>query len=347
MRMVVHRRSGRWGPSAVSCAVRSRIIWTACCDEVARQLDRLDRAHRSGLECEPDQQHRRCSTRPRSVYHAPVSTTHTITSAIMGVGATKPPVRGPLGRREEHRLRVGAHHPDVRPRRRPPHVPHPQPVHPLTSVPADGRTGRTGRAGRAGHRDGGRCRSTPTTRGPLPVSVTCATSTSAGQQERVLDRHLVRDGPPRVLADDVEHGRQDRPVRAQRPVPWCNSSRCRDLCGDAGRRLVVLRLREHPREFRTGPRRPPRRTAGRSCCRSAPTGSDHVCAPRRRPAPGPARGPAAARRARAAGPARPPATPARVTARPCRATTTTRRVQPTRAVLLDEGGERRRGRPAA
>ena len=44
-------------------------------------------------------------------FHAPVSTTHTITSAIMGVGATKRALGRPLGRRQEHRLRLGADHP--------------------------------------------------------------------------------------------------------------------------------------------------------------------------------------------------------------------------------------------
>ena len=40
----------------------------------------------------------------------PISTTHTITSAIMGVGATKRLSRRALGRRRQHRDRVG---PDV------------------------------------------------------------------------------------------------------------------------------------------------------------------------------------------------------------------------------------------
>ena len=41
-------------------------------------------------------------------FGAPISTTHTITSAIMGVGATKRLSRGALGRGRQHRRRVGA-----------------------------------------------------------------------------------------------------------------------------------------------------------------------------------------------------------------------------------------------
>ena len=45
------------------------------------------------------------------VFHAPISTTQTITSAIMGVGATKRAVRGAVGRGRQHRDRLGADHP--------------------------------------------------------------------------------------------------------------------------------------------------------------------------------------------------------------------------------------------
>ena len=41
----------------------------------------------------------------------PVSTTHTITGAIVGVGASRRPVRGALGRGRRRGHRVGPHHP--------------------------------------------------------------------------------------------------------------------------------------------------------------------------------------------------------------------------------------------
>ena len=44
-------------------------------------------------------------------FGAPISTTHTITSSIMGVGATKRLTGGPLGRGQEHRRRVDLHLP--------------------------------------------------------------------------------------------------------------------------------------------------------------------------------------------------------------------------------------------
>ncbi len=37
------------------------------------------------------------------LFHAPISTTHVITSAIMGVGCDEAGERGALGRRQEHR----------------------------------------------------------------------------------------------------------------------------------------------------------------------------------------------------------------------------------------------------
>ena len=43
----------------------------------------------------------------------PVSTTHTITGAIVGVGATKRSDRRALGRRRQHRLGLGPDHPHV------------------------------------------------------------------------------------------------------------------------------------------------------------------------------------------------------------------------------------------
>ena len=43
----------------------------------------------------------------------PVSTTHTITGAIVGVGATKRSPRE-VGRRRPHRLGLGPHHPGLR-----------------------------------------------------------------------------------------------------------------------------------------------------------------------------------------------------------------------------------------
>ena len=45
----------------------------------------------------------------------PVSTTHVISSAIMGVGSSHAAVGGPLGGRRQHRHRLGADHPRVRP----------------------------------------------------------------------------------------------------------------------------------------------------------------------------------------------------------------------------------------
>ena len=43
----------------------------------------------------------------------PVSTTHTITGAIVGVGSVQTPVCGPLGRREADRLGLGTDHPGL------------------------------------------------------------------------------------------------------------------------------------------------------------------------------------------------------------------------------------------
>ena len=43
----------------------------------------------------------------------PVSTTHTITGAIVGVGDDEPPLRGALGRGHAHRVGVGFDHPGV------------------------------------------------------------------------------------------------------------------------------------------------------------------------------------------------------------------------------------------
>ncbi len=48
------------------------------------------------------------------VFEAPISTTHTITSAVMGVGATKRALRRPLGRRPVDPDGVGAHRPHGR-----------------------------------------------------------------------------------------------------------------------------------------------------------------------------------------------------------------------------------------
>ena len=45
------------------------------------------------------------------VLGAPISTTHTITSAIMGVGRDEAALRGPLGRRRQHRRRLDPHLP--------------------------------------------------------------------------------------------------------------------------------------------------------------------------------------------------------------------------------------------
>ena len=42
------------------------------------------------------------------VLGAPISTTHTITSAIMGVGRDEAALRGPLGRRRQHRRSPGS-----------------------------------------------------------------------------------------------------------------------------------------------------------------------------------------------------------------------------------------------
>ena len=43
----------------------------------------------------------------------PVSTTHTITGCIIGVGAAKKDVGGALGRGQRHRHRLDHHHPGV------------------------------------------------------------------------------------------------------------------------------------------------------------------------------------------------------------------------------------------
>ena len=51
-----------------------------------------------------------CSTSWRSCFEAPISTTHTITSSVMGVGATKRFSRRPLGRGALDRDRLGADH---------------------------------------------------------------------------------------------------------------------------------------------------------------------------------------------------------------------------------------------
>ena len=50
-------------------------------------------------------------TSPRIGYGAPISTTHTITSAIMGVGRHQAAVGGALGRGRQHRRRLGVHRP--------------------------------------------------------------------------------------------------------------------------------------------------------------------------------------------------------------------------------------------
>ena len=52
-------------------------------------------------------------------FHAPISTTHTITSAVMGVGATKRLLRRPVGCRPVDRGRLGLHLPGA-PRSWPP-----------------------------------------------------------------------------------------------------------------------------------------------------------------------------------------------------------------------------------
>ena len=49
----------------------------------------------------------------------PVSTTHVISSAIMGVGSARGPQGRPLGRRPPHPARLGHHDPRGRHRRRP------------------------------------------------------------------------------------------------------------------------------------------------------------------------------------------------------------------------------------
>ena len=52
------------------------------------------------------------------VFAAPISTTHTITSSVMGVGATRRLSRGPLGRCPVDRHGMGRHHPCRRDGRR-------------------------------------------------------------------------------------------------------------------------------------------------------------------------------------------------------------------------------------
>ena len=46
-----------------------------------------------------------------TLWGIPVSTTHTITGAIIGVGATPPPLRGEVGRGRAHRVGLGADDP--------------------------------------------------------------------------------------------------------------------------------------------------------------------------------------------------------------------------------------------
>ena len=53
-----------------------------------------------------------------SHFGVPVSTTHCINACIMGVGASKRLSAGALGRRRQHRHRVGADDPDERGLRR-------------------------------------------------------------------------------------------------------------------------------------------------------------------------------------------------------------------------------------
>ena len=55
----------------------------------------------------------------------PVSTTHTITGAIVGVGAVRRAVGGALGRGRQHRLGVDLHDPGVGVRRRASSTPEP------------------------------------------------------------------------------------------------------------------------------------------------------------------------------------------------------------------------------
>ena len=64
----------------------------------------------------PRRRRPRSSTSRASAFGAPISTTHTITSAIMGVGATKRLSRRAVGRGRQHRRRLGADLPRRRPR---------------------------------------------------------------------------------------------------------------------------------------------------------------------------------------------------------------------------------------
>ncbi len=71
------------------------------------------------------------------VFEVPVSTTHTITSAIMGVGRDPPAVGRALGRRPQHRHGVGADHPDGRAGRC--RLLRGQPVRPAVALSRSGR----------------------------------------------------------------------------------------------------------------------------------------------------------------------------------------------------------------
>ena len=78
-------------------------------DHRARPAARLRRRDDRGV---------RCCTSTAFGFGAPISTTHTITSAIMGVGATKRLSAVRWGVAEQHRRRLGAHDPGRRAGRR-------------------------------------------------------------------------------------------------------------------------------------------------------------------------------------------------------------------------------------
>jgi hypothetical protein len=67
-----------------------------------------------------------------SVLGAPVSTTHVVSSSIMGIGTARPRQGGALGQGSGDPLHLAHHHPRRRPRRR--HLlPHQHDLHPLST----------------------------------------------------------------------------------------------------------------------------------------------------------------------------------------------------------------------